>query len=273
MLMADFIYPEADSARSGRGDRREEDPLREAWANALSHELRTPITSIYGGSQLLLRHVVSAPDQVAIIGDIAAEAEHLHRLVEDLLVVVRLPAGARIQDPGPVLLQHIAVEAAREERRKSPGRRVVVHADQGVPAVRGDADYLRHLLRNLISNAINYSPADLVVRRPDRSSGRRSPGRRPGSRVGLSGRVRGRRRSASSIGARRTRLASRAPGSACSSRAPWSRRTAAASGSAVAPAAGLRSGSPFRSSRSPSARETRARPWERSRGQAPRGGA
>jgi two-component system sensor histidine kinase KdpD len=40
---------------------------------------------------------------------------------------------------------------------------VLVRADPDVPAVRGDADYLRHLLRNLVSNALRYSPADTAV--------------------------------------------------------------------------------------------------------------
>ncbi len=160
--MADFISPEPRSAQGGRGELGE-DSLREAWANALSHELRTPITSIYGGTQLLLRHAVSTPVQVAIIGDIAAEAENLHRLVEDLLAIVRLPSGSRVRDPGPVLLQHVVSQAARDEQRASVGRRVLIDVDSDVPAVRGDADYLRHLLRNLISNAVRFSPADAVV--------------------------------------------------------------------------------------------------------------
>jgi signal transduction histidine kinase len=161
--MADFISPATQLAHGGHGDLLEEASMREAWANALSHELRTPITSIYGGSQLLLRHTVSGPVQVAIIGDIAAEAEHLHRLVEDLLAIVRLPAGTRLRANGPVLLQHVLTEALRDERRLSPDRPVLVRVDQDVPAVRGDADYLRHLLRNLISNALRYSPADTSV--------------------------------------------------------------------------------------------------------------
>jgi two-component system, OmpR family, sensor histidine kinase KdpD len=162
MLMADFISPEPRSAQQARGERGE-DSLREAWANALSHELRTPITSIYGGTQLLLRHAVSGPVQVAIIGDIAAEAEHLHRLVEDLLAIVRLPSGSRVRDPRPVLLHHVASQAARDEQRASDGRRVVIDVAPDVPAVRGDAEYLRHLLRNLISNAVRYSPEESLV--------------------------------------------------------------------------------------------------------------
>lgn len=137
--------------------------MREAWADALSHRFRTPMTSIYGGTQLLLRHVVSPTTQAAIIGDIAAEAEQLSRLVEDLLAVVRLPAGSRLQDRRPVRLHEVAAEAARDEERRWPGRRVVIDANPAVPVVDGDADYLRHLLRNLISNAIKFSRSDRPV--------------------------------------------------------------------------------------------------------------
>lgn len=125
----------------------------------LSHEMRTPITSIYGGTQLLLRDRLSDDLRASVIQDIAAEAEQLHRVVEDLMVIARLERGMAPARSEPVLLQRVAAQAATAEERRWPGRRVVVEAAADLPAVAADDGSVTHVLRNLISNAIRYSPA------------------------------------------------------------------------------------------------------------------
>ncbi len=137
-----------------------DDPLlREAFVGVLSHELRTPITAIYGGSQLLLNDRMSADVRALVIHDIAAEAEQLHRLVEDLLAIARIERGVGHASREPLLLQHLARQAADAEERRWPDRRVVVHAMPDLPAVRGDDGYVMQTLRNLVSNAVKFSPA------------------------------------------------------------------------------------------------------------------
>jgi signal transduction histidine kinase len=132
--------------------------LREAFVGVLSHELRTPITSIYGLTQLLLRDRMEPETRYSVIKDIASEAEQLHRLVEDLLAIARLERGVDSVGADPVLLQRLASQAASSEERRWPGRRVEVHADVGLPAIRGDDGYVMQILRNLVSNAVKYSP-------------------------------------------------------------------------------------------------------------------
>jgi signal transduction histidine kinase len=137
--------------------------LREAFVGVLSHELRTPITSIYGGAQLLLSDRISAEVRSSVIHDIAAEAEQLHRLVEDLMAIARIERGLALPGTEPVLIQRLAGIAARSEERRWPGHRVVVSAPADLPAVRADDGYVTQILRNLISNAVKYSPADEPV--------------------------------------------------------------------------------------------------------------
>lgn len=141
-------------------EERDGTSLREAFVGVLSHELRTPITSIYGGAQLLLNDRMSPEVRSSVIHDIAAEAEQLHRLVEDLMAIARVERGLAQAGTEPVLLQHLAPSAARSEERRWPGHRVVVVAPLDMPAVRADDGYVTQILRNLISNAVKYSPPD-----------------------------------------------------------------------------------------------------------------
>ena len=69
--------------------------FREAFVDVISHELRTPITTIFGLTQILRRpgRLTTPEDQAELINDISAESERLHRLVEDLLVLTRAERG------------------------------------------------------------------------------------------------------------------------------------------------------------------------------------
>ncbi|MEX1172895.1 MAG: HAMP domain-containing sensor histidine kinase [Chloroflexota bacterium] len=136
----------------------EDASLREAFVGVLSHELRTPITAIYGGAQLLRNDRVPPDARAGVIEDIAAEAEHLHRLVEDLLAVARIGSGMSGDVDQPLPILRLVADAARAEERRWTGRRVEIHADAGLPAARGDDTYVRQVLRNLLSNAVKFSP-------------------------------------------------------------------------------------------------------------------
>jgi signal transduction histidine kinase len=132
--------------------------FREAFMGVLSHELRTPITAIYGGTQLLLNDRLSADLRATITTDIAAEAEQLHRLVEDLLAIAQVERGLVATGTEPVLLQRLARQAGDAEERRWPGRRVLIEDAPDLPAARADDGYTMQILRNLISNAVKYSP-------------------------------------------------------------------------------------------------------------------
>jgi signal transduction histidine kinase len=147
--------------RTGAGDNPS---LREAFVGVLSHELRTPITSIYGGAQLLLADRMSAEVRASVLHDIAAEAEQLHRLVEDLMAIARVERGLVPAGFEPVLMQRLAAQAARSEERRWPDHQVHIVAPVDLPAVRADDGYVTQILRNLISDAVKYSPADEPVR-------------------------------------------------------------------------------------------------------------
>ena len=98
-------------------DSRDLRPVREAFLAVLSHELRTPITTIYAGSSVLARRpALSPPATQTLAHDISAEAARLYDLVEDLLVLARLER--RVLDPldEPVLLQRSVDRTIRTDR-------------------------------------------------------------------------------------------------------------------------------------------------------------
>ena len=146
-----------------RTDDLDEASVREAFVGVLAHELRTPMTAIYGGMQLLRGDRLPPDLRATVIGDIAAEAEHLHRLVEDLVALARIEHGLTDVRFEPVALLHLTRQAADDETSRWTGREVVIEADENLPAVRGDDGYVRQILRNLVSNAVKYSPAGSPV--------------------------------------------------------------------------------------------------------------
>jgi len=131
---------------------------REAFIGVLSHELRTPITTIYGGSELLERQL---PDQqrLEIVADIRAESERLARLVEDLLVMSRVERGGVEIGDEPVLIQRVLPGLLDLLTARWPALRVRTDIADGLPAVRGDVTYLEQVLRNLLVNAVRYGDA------------------------------------------------------------------------------------------------------------------
>ena len=137
--------------------------MREAYVDTLSHELRTPITAIYGGTQLL-RNDDLAPDvRATVLTDIAEEAEHLHLLVEDLLALVRIERDVMAIATEPVLVQGLASRAVANASRRWPDRPIVMKRVMDVPAAAGDDGLVAQILRNLIANAVATSPTDSQV--------------------------------------------------------------------------------------------------------------
>src|SRR5205807_8589374 len=107
-----------------------------------SHELRTPLTSIRTNAALLQRADLSPSDRTEAAGDIAAEAERMSRLVEDLLTLARADAGVRLEQ-NAVALDQVAGEALRHFRLLNPDRRL---NEELLPtAVVGDRDAILQL--------------------------------------------------------------------------------------------------------------------------------
>ena len=143
---------------------RERDQARDAFIGMLSHELRTPITTIYAGSKLLAREGgLPEETRAGIFDDIHSEAERLHRLVEDVVALTRFGEGALEIGSEPVLLQRVLPAVVRSEEGRWPGGRFALALQPDLPPVFGDPTYVEQVVRNYLANAMKYGGPDAVA--------------------------------------------------------------------------------------------------------------
>jgi PAS domain S-box-containing protein len=128
---------------------------REAFMGVLSHELRTPITTLYGGSQLLERGLDSKRRK-EVINDMRFDSERLVRLVDDLLVMSRVERDMVETSDEPVLLQHLLASIVAGSPARWGGAHITLNVGSRLPAVRGDSTYIEQVMRNLLTNAVRY---------------------------------------------------------------------------------------------------------------------
>jgi signal transduction histidine kinase len=133
---------------------------REFVAN-VSHELKTPLTSVQGFAQALLDGTASTPEaQKQAAQVIYNESGRMHRMVLDLLDLARLDAGTLDLQRAPMdltaLLNSIAEKFAPQARAGNVDIRVETAA---LPAITGDGDRLAQVFTNLVDNALKFTPA------------------------------------------------------------------------------------------------------------------
>ncbi len=136
------------------------DQLKTDFVATVSHELRTPLTSIYGFAETLLRDDVAfgEDDRRTFARYIATEAERLTRLVEGLLSVTRLEAGAVQLALVPVDLPAVVREVATWAQSRSTRHEIELVLPSAPLYVDADPDRVHQVLLNLIDNAVKYSP-------------------------------------------------------------------------------------------------------------------
>jgi signal transduction histidine kinase len=133
--------------------------MRRRLIGDVAHELRTPLTAIKGSMEGLVDGVL--PSTPETFGQVAAEAERLNRLVDDLQELSRVESGAVALDLGPVSLPDLAETARKRLARPSAAKGVTLTLDlpADLPPVRADTDRLLQVLTNLLNNALQYTPS------------------------------------------------------------------------------------------------------------------
>lgn len=166
-----FDVTDATGARLGRGhlwqdisDDKALDRMKSALVGTVSHELRSPLALIKGYASTLLADDVSwAPDdQREFLETISTETDRLTRLVQDLLDVSRIEAGALeiACEPQPVNeILHRAVGGFPLAVRG----RVRLALATGLPLVDVDASRVETVVHNLLDNAVKYGPNDRPI--------------------------------------------------------------------------------------------------------------
>ncbi len=120
-------------------EQRRQQVVRDTFIGVLSHELRTPVTTIYAGSKVLSRSTdLSTETQREIFDDIASEAERLHRLVEDVVAMTRFGEDAGELGAEPVLLQRVVPTVIESEDGRWPEVRFGLTIPPGLPTIIAD---------------------------------------------------------------------------------------------------------------------------------------
>ncbi len=164
VAISNILAAPAERSRAEEAERKVAE-LRDAFVGVISHELRTPITTIYGSAKIL-RHPktrLSKAIRDEAIADIEAEAERLYRLVEDLLVLSRAEGGRLDVGDEPVLLHHLLPRVVASERQRHPSLRFELTMPHRLQAVAGEETYIEQVVRNLLGNAVKYGPSDAPI--------------------------------------------------------------------------------------------------------------
>ena len=148
------------------GRRERLDAVRGDVVATVSHEIRSPLTSVKGFTRTMLAKWERFSDEQkrAMLETIDADADRVTRLLGELLDVSRIDAGRVQLHRRPVDLGEIAAEVVDKARHRDVGRDRDVELDVTgeVPKVHGDPDKLEQVITNLVENALTHAPEGRV---------------------------------------------------------------------------------------------------------------
>lgn len=154
----------AEEARAA-WERVEAEFLRNTLLSGVSHELRTPLAGITGAASALVESSESLSPEARgeLLDTVLAEAEHMERLINNLLDMTRLEAGGLSLKREWQPIQEVVGSALRALDRRLRGREVTTDLPTDLPMVNIDATAVEQVLANLIDNAVEYTPPDSPI--------------------------------------------------------------------------------------------------------------
>ena len=138
---------------------QENEKVRDALLDSLSHDLRTPLSSIAGAATSLraLGDKMSPSERLELLSSIEDETARLARFVANLLDMSRIEAGGLKVNRDLVSIADVVQGAVERSRKAFPGQPVRVSLAPNLPFVRGDDKLLEQVLFNLLDNAHKYA--------------------------------------------------------------------------------------------------------------------
>ena len=161
----DSALRDADTARAALSERNESllelDRFKDRVLAMVSHDLRSPLTSVRGYVELLLDEETGplTEDQRRFLEIVKRNADRLDSQIGDLLLVASIAEGRLSLVRGPVNLSELVADAAEAAAPQAVQRSIELHVSCGeLPTIDADGARLAQVLDNLISNAIKYTP-------------------------------------------------------------------------------------------------------------------
>lgn len=144
----------------------EADRLRSALLTSISHDLKTPLSSILGAAGMLrdLPDGLAKADQAELLTTVVDESERLNRFIANLLDMTRIESGAMAPNSGLNFVGDIVGTALHRSRKIASQHTVAVDIRADLPMVNVDPVLFEQVLFNLIDNAAKYAPPDTVIR-------------------------------------------------------------------------------------------------------------
>jgi PAS domain S-box-containing protein len=142
------------------------DEEKSDFVATISHELRTPMTAVYGAAQTLLhREIDLRPDERhALLAMIATEAARLSQITEEVLLTTQLDRGELAVERVPVDVAEVVTSAVRIIGPQLPDSMTIeVEVDADVGVASGDTDRIQQVLVNLLDNAAKYGGTPVRV--------------------------------------------------------------------------------------------------------------
>lgn len=145
----------------------EQEHLRSNLLRTISHDFRTPLTSIYGNADMLLSQSeqMETAQKKAIYSDIYDDAGWLMNLVENLLSVTRIENGSMKLDLQPEIIDDVITEALKHISKNAQEHHIHYRAAEEILVADMDAKLIMQVVINLVNNAIKYTPkgSEIIV--------------------------------------------------------------------------------------------------------------
>lgn len=140
------------------------------YVAGMTHELRSPLNSILGYTQILLKNPQTDGWMRETLGTMQHSGQHMHALIDGSLELARIEAGRLRLDPTPLPLAELLddVEGMLRPQAEAKGLRFAIQVEGPAPAwIRADAKRLRQILINLLGNAVRFTEQGEVRLRLD----------------------------------------------------------------------------------------------------------
>lgn len=138
-------------------EEREAEKMRREFSANVSHELKTPLTTIMGCSEILKEGIVSPEDVDGFLERINSESKRLLSLIDDIISLSGLDEGGGNIEMSDVDLLEIARETAKRLELKSEKHKIKLSVEGGSDTVRGSRGLLCEMIYNLCDNAVRYN--------------------------------------------------------------------------------------------------------------------
>lgn len=159
---AEELARKNDELERANAHLRELDRVKGNFLATISHELKTPLTSILGYAEMLSENIggVLTEEQRGFVAVISDRARQLLAMITSIIELARMDQGRLRARATAVSVTELAREVADTFVPAARKKRITLetHIDEAAPAARADAGYLRQVLHNLVDNAMKFTP-------------------------------------------------------------------------------------------------------------------